>query len=153
MIGTPARQLHLFKGKRQRGVRPATPKEFALHCSVADLLRRWIMPGWKWTHFPAGEERPARINRQGERVSGAGARLKRMGLSSGWPDFQFFHLSGTVCFLELKRRGSGTLSDEQEDIAAHLIRAGHGYLCTDDFNDAVATLILWRILRGGIEVQ
>lgn len=149
---TPARQLHLFKGRRQRGSVAPTPKEFAVHCAVADLLRRWIMPGWKWTHFPAGEERPARINRQGKRVSGAGARLKRMGLSSGWPDFQFFHISGAVKFLELKRQGFGS-SDEQEDIAAHLIRAGHGYLCTDNFDDAVATLVLWRILRSGINVQ
>src|SRR6185436_8224446 len=48
-------QLNLFKGKRQRGTQPPPPKEFALHCMVADTVRRWILPGWIWTHFPAGE--------------------------------------------------------------------------------------------------
>ena len=42
----PARQLSLFKGKRQRGVAAPPPKEFATHCALADLLRRWTMPGW-----------------------------------------------------------------------------------------------------------
>ena len=41
----PARQLSLFEGKRQRGVAAPPPKEFATHCALADLLRRWTMPG------------------------------------------------------------------------------------------------------------
>ena len=40
----PARQLSLFEGKRQRGVAAPPPKEFATHCALADLLRRWTMP-------------------------------------------------------------------------------------------------------------
>jgi hypothetical protein len=143
-------QLNLFKGKRQRGTQPPPPLEFALHCAVADTVRRWILPGWIWTHFPAGEDRPHRFVR-GKRISITGARLKRMGLNTGFPDFQFFHLSGRCCFLELKRRGNFA-DDDQLHIGIHLMRAGHGYLCTDSFNDAIATLVGWRILRG-IEVQ
>jgi hypothetical protein len=143
-------QLSLFKSKRQRGTAPPPPKEFALHCMVADTVRRWILPGWIWTHFPAGEARPAEII-GGKRVSITGARLKRMGLNSGFPDFQFFHWSGRCCFLELKRKG-GTLDEDQSHIAMHLIRAGHGYLLTDKFDDAIATLVDWKILRG-MEVQ
>jgi hypothetical protein len=139
-------QLSLFKGKRQRGTRPPPPKEFALHCAVADTVRRWILPGWIWSHFPAGEARPHEVIR-GERVSLTGARLQRMGLNPGFPDFQFFHLQGRCCFLELKRQG-GDLSEEQVAIAKHLIRAGHGYLMTNSFDDAIATLVDWRILRG-----
>ena len=75
------RQLSLFKGRKQRGVAPPPPKEFALHCAVADTVRRWILPGWIWTHFPAGEARSAIT----------GARLKRMGLARGFPDLLFFH--------------------------------------------------------------
>ena len=90
-------QLSLFKSKRQRGVAHVRrPKEFALHCAVADTVKRWILPDWIWTHFPAGEHRSVIT----------GARLKRMGLNRGFPDFQFFHRNGRVCFLELKRHGN-----------------------------------------------
>src|SRR5580765_8238802 len=131
------RQLSLFKSKRQRGVRPPAAKEFALHCMVADMLRRWIMPGWLWTHFPAGEARTLIT----------GARLKRMGLNRGFPDFQFFHADGRVAFLELKRRGS-RLDENQSAVAGHLEDAGHRYAMTDSFEEAVATLVQWKILRG-----
>ena len=131
------RQLSLFKSKRQTGVRPPAAKEFALHCMVADMLRRWIMPGWLWTHFPAGEARTVMT----------GARLKRMGLNRGFPDFQFFHCSGTVCFLELKRSGS-QLNEHQSAVASHLEDAGHRYAMTDSFDEAVATLVQWGILRS-----
>lgn len=143
-------QLSLFKSKRQRGTQPPPPKEFALHCMVADMVRRWILPGWIWTHFPAGEARPHEIIR-GKRVSLTGVRLQRMGLNTGFPDFQFFHLSGRCCFLELKRKGE-IADEDQTTIAMHLIRAGHGYLLTDKFDDAIATLVDWKILRG-MEVQ
>lgn len=139
-------QLDLFKSKRQRGTRAPAPKEFAVHCALADLIRRWINPGWIWTHFPAGEERPAEFI-DGKRVSYAGARLQRMGLNGGWPDFQFFHIAGQVDFLELKRRGEHPTS-VQEAIGKHLSAAGHGYLCTDSFDVAVAYLVARGILRS-----
>jgi hypothetical protein len=144
------RQLHLFRSRKQRGQAAPAPSEFSLHVTIADLLRRWILPGWKWSHFPAGEERPSQII-GGKRVSFADARLKRMGLNRGFPDFMFFHADGRVCFLELKRRGE-TLDDDQAVIAEHMIRAGHGYLWTASFDDAIATLVSWRVLRG-ISVQ
>jgi hypothetical protein len=145
------RQLHLFRSRKQRGQAPPAPTEFALHCAVADMLRRWAVPGWKWSHFPAGEERPAQII-NGKRVSFAGARLKRMGLNRGFPDFQFFHVDGRVAFLELKRAGE-TLDDDQAVIAEHMVHAGHGYLCTASFDEAIATLVAWGVLRAGISVQ
>jgi hypothetical protein len=139
-------QMNLFKGKRQRGTQPLPPKEFALHCAVADTVRRWILPGWVWTHFPAGEARPAQIIK-GKRVSLTGMRLMRMGLNTGFPDFQFFHVGGRCCFLELKRKGN-TADEDQARIAVHLIRAGHGYLLTDSYDDAIAVLVDWQVLRG-----
>jgi len=144
-------QLSLFKGKRQRGEGVPPPREFAIHCALADMIRRWIMPGWVWTHFPAGEARPA-VSYAGRRVSITGFRLKRMGLNPGFPDFQFFSVEGPCAFLELKRQGQ-KLSDEQQEIAEALIAAGHLYLVTDDFKEAVERLTAWGVLRAGVAVQ
>jgi hypothetical protein len=135
-------QLSLFKGQRQRGVAPPAPSEFALHCAVADTIRRFIMPDWRFTHLPLGELR--------DKVTAA--RLKRMGTTPGWPDLMFFHAQGQVCFLELKRRG-GRPTDIQADLSNFLCAAGHAYQCTDSFQVAVNTLKAWGVVRSGVEVQ
>jgi hypothetical protein len=138
----PARQLHLFGNKRQRGTAPPSPSEYQLHCAVVDTVRRWIMPGWIYTHVASGERR--------DQVTAG--RLKRMGVVPGWPDLQFFGPHGQVCFVELKAKG-GRLSEAQAAVASHLVAAGHGYLCSDSFDDIVATLKDWGIVRSGIQVQ
>lgn len=69
-----------------------------------------------------------------------------------FPDFLLFRADGRVCFLELKRQGE-TLDDDQAVIAEHMIRAGHEYLWTASFDEAVAWLKAHGILRGGITVQ
>jgi hypothetical protein len=74
-----------------------------------------------------------------------------MGTQKGWPDLLFAHIEGRMCFLELKRRGEKP-SEEQQEISAHLIRAGHGYFVTDRYEEAVAKLVEWKIVRG-MEVQ
>jgi len=45
------------------------PTEFASQCFLADLIRRWIMPGWRFTHIASGDKR-------GQVTA---VRLKRMG--------------------------------------------------------------------------
>ena len=123
------RQLNIFKGKRQKGERPPAPDEYALHYVIADVLKRWCNPSWRYTHIPLGEyRRPI-----------TAARLKRMGVTAGWPDFVFFHFRGKVCFLELKREGSRA-TQAQEELALFLMRAGCGYLLTDNFDDALCWL-------------
>jgi len=52
----------------------------------------------------------------------------------------------------MKRAGE-ILDDDQAAIAEHMIRAGHGYLWTASFDDAIAALVSWRALRSGIHVQ
>ena len=136
------RQLSLFKSKRQRGVAPPSATEFALHCAVADLIRRFIMPGWRFTHLPMGEFRNEMT----------AARLKRMGVTRGWPDLMFINATGQVYFLELKRRGN-RLTEDQAALAAFLRDAGISYHCVDNFRDAVMTLKTWGIVRTGIDVQ
>ena len=137
------RQLSLFKGKRQRGVSAPAPLEYRNHCVIADLLKRWCNPHWRYTHMPAGERRDIIT----------AARLKRMGVKPGWPDFQFAGPGGVMFFLELKRKGSGRLSDEQADIVSHLAACGFNILVTDSVDDAVATLKSFGILPSTIEVQ
>ena len=144
MIG---RQLNLFKSKRQRGTVLPPPPEFESHCALADTIRRWIMPHWYWFHYPSGELREHQVI-NGKRVSLAGARLQRMGAKPGVSDFGFFHGSGKVCWLELKRKEGGVVTDDQSDFLAFMGACGHGVALCWSYEEAVATLVDWEILRG-----
>jgi hypothetical protein len=147
-------QLSLFKGRRQRGTVPPPPLEFAAHCLIADMLKRWCNPAWRYTHFPAGEHREGRINpATGKRYSLSGQRLARMGVMPGWPDFIFAGPDRCMFFLELKRRKSGRVSSDQADVLAHLAACGHNILITDSVNDALATLKDLGILPRTVEVM
>ncbi|MBT1509477.1 hypothetical protein KIP88_03085 [Bradyrhizobium sp. SRL28] len=139
-------QLNLFKGKRQRGTQLPPPLEFQTHCALADTIRRWIMPDWYWFHYPSGELREHQIIK-GKRVSLTGVRLQRMGAKSGVADFGFFHASGKVCWLELKRKG-GVVSEEQSDFLSFMGASGHGVALCWSYEQAVQALVDWRILRG-----
>jgi hypothetical protein len=147
------RQLSLFKGRRQRGIAPPPPLEFELHATLADIIKRWINPEWKFTHLPLGEKREHRINAKGKRYSPSGQRLQRMGVTPGWPDFIFVGPRHSVFWLELKRFRTGHLSDEQAEVAAHLVACGFGLLITTSLDEAVATLKQLGILRSNFEVQ
>lgn len=148
-------QLSLFKGKRQRGVKPPPALEFATCCLLADTIDRWIMPQWRWTHLPFGEHRDHKVNpKTGKRYSPTGQRLKRLGTKTGWPDYIFVGPNRSVFWLEFKRAGGrGRLSTDQIDIGAHVVACGFSYLCTSSYDDAVRTLVDLGILRGGIHVQ
>ena len=131
------RQLNLFRGKRQRGEPIPRAKEYELHCMVADVLRRWCSPYWRYTHMPMGEKRePA-----------TAMRLKRMGVTPGWPDFMFVHITGTLVWLELKRPGGGTLSEVQEDLAKFLATSSV-HIVTNDFQHALDQLRDLGIVRA-----
>ncbi len=76
--------------------------EHSLQCSVAQLLRLNAAPGLIWTHPPNGEVRSART----------GAKLKKMGVRAGAPDFILILPNGRAACLELKGP-KGTLSASQ----------------------------------------
>jgi hypothetical protein len=135
-------QLNLFKGKSQRGTAPPPPLEFASHCVIADLLKRWCSREWRYTHVPLGEHRQAVT----------AARLHRMGVKPGWPDFQFAGPDRQMFFLELKRR-DGRISDAQAEMRAHLEGCGFGVLVTDSVDEAVRMLQAIGILPSKVEVQ
>jgi hypothetical protein len=147
------RQLSLFKAKNQKGTAPPPALEFSSHVLLADICRRWLMPGWRFTHLPLGEHREHRIGRNGSRYSPTGNRLKRMGVSRGWPDFMFTGPARTVIWVELKRRKTGRLSEHQEDITDHLAASGFDMLVTDSVDAAVAFLKSRGVLRSNFEVQ
>lgn len=136
-------QLHLFKSKKQRGTKPRKgPDEFPLTCQVADLLDRWIKPSWKFSHFPSGELR----------TEATGARLKRMGLKTGWPDFLLVSPKGEMHCLELKRY-DGVLSDAQKDFRDWALAHGVPYVVARTLEAAAAALNVWGCLRGRVDVQ
>jgi hypothetical protein len=131
-------QIDLFTKRVRASVYRRSASEFQLACSIADLLRGAIAPGWAWSHFPAGEERP----------TAAGARLQRMGLKRGWPDLILFApQGGGPRFLELKRWRGG-LSDDQNIFAAWALQQGYDYTSADTFEDALAVLRHWGAMRG-----
>jgi hypothetical protein len=120
---------------------------------VAAVLNRWGTRGWNWTHLPFGEYRG-----DPERARITGARLRRMGTKTGWPDFIFFapmtensegSRPGCVYFLELKRKG-GKLTERQEALMHELRMKGHRYAVADNFKDAIAILKTWGAVRASV---
>ena len=149
-----AKQMDLFKGKRQRGVKAPAPLEFPVHVAIADTLDRWIRPGWLWWHHPAGGERPKRVDpRTGKPYSPEASRLKRMGAKDGISDFILIGPpSGFVYAYELKRKGKRP-TYEQEDFGAKIIAAGGQWAWGDTYDHAIATFQDWGALPKTIHPQ
>jgi hypothetical protein len=141
---TIAKQLSLFKSRRQRGVALPPPLEFYLHVSIIDILQRWINPGWRFNHIASGEYR----------LPATAARLKRMGVQKGWPDIIIFPPlpSRGAMFLELKRRG-GRLSPAQQAFADWAHDHGYAHEVIADYASALVVLRGWGVIRTGITPQ
>ena len=86
--------------------------EFRLSCAVTDYLACALPVDVPYTHFPAGEYRTA----------ATGARLKRMGLKPGWPDYLIQWRGRLVC-IELKA-AKGSVSEAQGMVGFNLITHG-----------------------------
>ena len=113
------------------------PVEYKLQCTIADTLRKYHQKEWLWTHFPAGELRTLLT----------GARLKRMGLRRGLPDFLLFAPNGgRPHFLELKREGEDLTVDQQET-RAWCLRNDVPYAVAATVKDAVAALSGWDAVK------
>jgi hypothetical protein len=140
------RQLHLFRGRRQRGEVLPAPPEFALQCMVADSLRKWASDGWLWFHYPSGEKRNAIT----------GARLKRAGVARGISDFLLLPPDGAPephCHcLELKRRG-GRLSDHQIAFGLWCKANSYPFNVAYSYEEAISVLKRWGALKMGVQVQ
>ncbi len=132
----PARKPSLSTPRPIPAVKLPPPKELALHIAVADHLKAYARPDWRWTHFPAGEERDKRH----------AAKLKAMGLRRGWPDFVLVSPEGRFHGLEMKRRGEG-LSEDQEEFREWCDGLGIPFAWADDLGEAVGILEGWGALR------
>lgn len=115
---------------------PPLPYEVRTHVAVADALRVGCVPGWLWSHFPAGENRDEKT----------GARLKRMGLKRGWSDFLLIDPGGKHHWLELKR-GKAELTDPQEAFRDACQARGVPWAVARSFEEAVSVLTEWGALR------
>lgn len=131
-----ARQLSLFKGKRQKGEKPPLAKERATHIAVADALQAGANRGWEWTHFPAGEFRRKET----------AALLKRMGVKPGWADFLLVSPQGRLHCLELKR-GPAPLNEAQKAFRDAMGACGVVYAVARSFDEAMILLTLWGAVR------
>jgi hypothetical protein len=109
--------------------------EYKLQSAVADLLRHHSLPSWRWSHFPAGERRDVIT----------GARLKRMGLQRGFPDFIAISPAGIFHALELKRTGE-KLSPDQEAFRLWCIAHGVPHAVAHTLDEALVALDTWGCL-------
>ena len=112
------------------------PSEKSIHFAVAGYLNLFLDPDWRCTHIPNGEHRDRRT----------AAKLKRMGVKSGWPDFILVSPRGQTYFMELKRVG-GRLSESQNDYRAWCIKLGIPYVVAYSLDEAIAALKTWGCVR------
>jgi hypothetical protein len=123
---------------RRKKVRAPSPLEWQTQASVADTLDRWLLRDWRFTHIASGELRD----------KGTAAKLKRMGVRAGWPDFVLLGPPGLHC-LEMKRKGE-RLSEDQQLFEAFCIGIGVPYRYADTFDGALAILKEWRCLKVNV---
>ena len=106
--------------------------EHSLQCAVADLLRLNAAPGVIWTHPPNGEHRSKRT----------GAKLKRMGVRAGAPDFIIILPNRVTACLELKAP-KGSLSQAQRLWREDCRKIGVPYSVATTLHDAQDILTAW----------
>lgn len=94
------------------------------------------MPGWLWTHIGHGEKR--------DKVTAA--RLQRMGLQPGWPDFILIAPTGVHYWLELKR-GRARLTVDQEAFHIAMLKREVPCRVARSFEEAIAILTDWGAIR------
>jgi hypothetical protein len=133
---------------------PELPEQ-ELHENVAALCRHLVAPPAAWAFYPAGGVQLAPFQ---------AAKLARMGLQRGWPDFLFLH-DTRIFGIELKaakgrlsktrivrtRSGAPRILDGQEDVFPRLEAAGMTIAVAHSVEEVLAQLEAWAIpLRGRI---
>jgi hypothetical protein len=143
----PARAPEIKWPKRgaKRGPRcpPPPAPERRTHIALADFLRQFADPGWLWLHIPNGEYR----------TPATAALLQRMGVLPGAFDFLLIRADGMHHWLELKRGANADMSLAQIRFRHELQIRGVPYHVARSFDEAVALLKQWGVIREGVKVQ
>ena len=106
--------------------------EFILQSAIFACIKELLNPDVLITCFPSGG---------GGRVRGA--KLKKMGLASGYPDLQLLH-KGKYYGLEVKTE-SGRLSPAQSELHEKLKLQGARVAVVRSEKDAIEQIIKWRL--------
>jgi VRR-NUC domain len=132
-------QINLFT---RRISRPPPAPELSTHVMVADILRQCADPNWRFTHIASGEYR----------TPATAAKLQRMGVVAGWPDFVLLAPTGIAHFLELKA-ARASLTEEQQQFAAWCSAHGVPFAIARNFDEALRCLKAWGAVRSGVEIS
>jgi hypothetical protein len=106
--------------------------EATLQALIFDSIKEILLPEVLITCFPSGG---------GGRIRGA--KLKKMGLSSGWPDLQLIH-KAKYYGLEVKTP-VGRLSPAQSKLIDKLKTQGAKVSVVRSEKDAIEQIIKWRL--------
>lgn len=115
----------------------ARMSEEAIHREVVKHIIARLMPGVVWWHTPNGDHRNP----------GVAGRLKAMGTRPGIPDLMFLR-RGQLYGLELKRLG-GRTSPHQDQRHSELAAAGAIIATVQGLDNALGTLVEWRVIHAG----
>jgi hypothetical protein len=138
----PARAQEIKPWRGPRFPRPPAP-ERRTHIALADTLRRFAGNDWLWFHVPNGEHRSKET----------GALLLRMGVMPGVFDFLLISPTGVHHWLELKGGAKADMSIAQIRFRHELQIRGVPYGVARSFDQAVAFLQTWGVIREGVKVQ
>jgi hypothetical protein len=117
--------------------RPPPAPEIDLHIPLVNALTLFLMPGWMFFHYPAGEHRDPIT----------GARLKRMGTKRGVADILLVGPpAGRFHALELKARGRKPTPEQLAFLEAVAAAGGHS-AWVDTLKDALEVLWQWGAIR------
>jgi hypothetical protein len=129
-------------GRGPRCPPPPAP-ERRTHIALADFVGRFKNDGWLFFHIPNGEYRRPET----------AALLQRMGVMAGVFDFVAIGPTGVHHWLELKRGANADMSLAQIRFRHELQIRGVPYGVARSFDEAVAFLTAWGVIREGVKVQ
>lgn len=116
--------------------------ELSLQVFTAQFLTLSAADSVMWYAVPNGEYRSKRT----------GAKLKRMGVRAGVPDFALVLPGGQAAFLELKTP-KGRLSKAQKDLRPEIERSGAYYEVADTSEQVIGILRAWGAVRRSVAVS
>jgi len=124
--------VNRFNGRGQRHREP----EFILQTQIVDALRKILDVSICLTAFPAGG---------GGRIRGA--KLKKAGLTTGWPDLQLIARDGKYYGIEVKTT-SGRLSQAQRSLHKRLEDNGCKVVVVRSVEEAMDAVHDWRLTKA-----